>query len=96
LCPLLKPHLYTPAPVPLLVLDPSVHQTTPPFLSGLNLFCHSHLSGTWLWMACGMHISEASCQTSSVEWVCAPYPEIFLVWPKLVNLGLHSCIHISL
>ena len=44
LCPLLKPHLYTPAPVPFLVLFPSVYQTRLPFLSGLNLFCHSHLS----------------------------------------------------
>jgi hypothetical protein len=41
---LLKPHLYTLAPVPILVLDPSVYQTRPPLLSGLNLFCHSHLS----------------------------------------------------
>jgi len=45
LYPLLKPHLYTPALVPLLVLDPFVYQTRLPFLSGLNPFCYSHLSG---------------------------------------------------
>jgi hypothetical protein len=41
--PLLSPiytHLYT---VPSLVLDPSVYQTRPPLLSGINVFCHSCL-----------------------------------------------------
>jgi hypothetical protein len=40
LCPLLEPHLYTPAPLLSLFLDLSVYQTRPPFI-----FCHSHLSG---------------------------------------------------
>ena len=33
LCPLFEPHLYTPTPVSLLVLDLSVYQTRPPLLS---------------------------------------------------------------
>jgi hypothetical protein len=35
LCPLLEPHLYTPSPVSVLFLDPTVYQTRPPLLSGL-------------------------------------------------------------
>ena len=45
LCPLLEPHIYLWAPVPLLVLDPSLYQTRPCLLSQLNPFCHLHFSG---------------------------------------------------
>ena len=40
---LLNLHLYTPAPGPVFVSDPSICKIRPPLLSGLNLFCHSHL-----------------------------------------------------
>ena len=38
-----KPHLYTQAPVPFLVLGLSLYSTRPPVISGLRL--HAHLSG---------------------------------------------------
>ena len=28
-------------------------------------------------LSCGMHISEASCETTFVGWDLAPYPDIF-------------------
>ena len=43
--PLLKPHLYTPAPVPLLILERSVYQTWPHLLFGVNTVWYSHLLG---------------------------------------------------
>ena len=42
-----------------------------------------------------MHISEASCPTPSVGWVHAPYLK-FVVWPELVDLGLHCWLHVCL
>ena len=45
LCPLLEPHLYLWAAVPLLVLDPSAYQTRPCLLSRFNPFCHLRFSG---------------------------------------------------
>ena len=45
------PFILPPVPVPLLVLDPSVHQTRPPLISGLKMLFHSHIPGT-LTVAC--------------------------------------------
>jgi hypothetical protein len=44
LCSLLEPHLYTPTPVPLLVLDLPMYQIRPALLFGLKPFCHSQFS----------------------------------------------------
>ena len=41
----LEPYLFTPAPVPLLVLSLSVYQTRSSLIPGLNPFFHSHFSG---------------------------------------------------
>ena len=90
LCHLLKPHLYTPALMPLSVLDLSIYQTRPPLLSGLSPFCHSHLAGNLtvngLWYAylsiilSDLFYKMGSC---SISWD-------FLVWSILVGLGLHD------
>ena len=80
-CLLLNPHSYTPAVVPLLVLDLSIYQTRP---------CHSHLAGNLtingLWYAClSTILSDLSCKMGSccISWD-------FLVWSKWVDLGLHD------
>ena len=68
----------------------------PPPLFGLNLFSHSHLSGNLivngLWYAnLGSILSGLICRMP-----CAPNSKIFLVWPKLVYLGLHCWVHFIL
>jgi len=59
LCPLLKPHLYTPAPVPFLVLDRLC--TRPGSLFCLGWTCSAiHIcQRTCPYMSCGIHTSEA-------------------------------------
>ena len=85
------PPSWTPVSVPVLVLDPSLYQTRPPLLSGCNPFCHSHLSGN-LWHAyLGSILSNPLC-----NMVLCSISQNFLVWPKLVDVGLHCWIHISL
>jgi hypothetical protein len=85
LCPLLKPDLYTPAPVPLLVLYPPVYQIRPPLLSGLNLFCHSHLSGNLTvnglcYTYLGSILSDTICRVGSCSIdrliVCQSYSDL--------------------
>jgi len=49
LCPLLQPNLYTPSTIAFIGLEPA-YQTRPPWISSLNLFCHS-LDCEWL-VAC--------------------------------------------
>ena len=84
------PLSWAPVSVPVLVLDPSLYQTRPPLLSGCNPFSHSHLSGN-LWCAClGSIPSNPIC-----SMVLCSISQDFLVWPKLVDVGLHCWVHIS-
>jgi hypothetical protein len=62
LCQLLELHLYTPAPVPFIGLDLSVHQTRLPLIFGLILFCQSLLS--WNLTVTGLYtfLSVPTCR----------------------------------
>jgi hypothetical protein len=93
---LLEPHLYTPAPVPLLVLYPSTYQTRHPLLCGLNLFFQSCLSGN-LTMNDLWYTNLRRILSDPIVWMgSCPISRDSLGWPKLVDLGLHCWVHISL
>ena len=50
---------------------------------------------TWLWMASGMHISEATCRPHCRMGLCSISRD-FLVWTKLGDLYFHCWVHTSL
>ena len=67
---LLDLHLYTPAPGPVFVSDPSIYRTRPLLSSRLNLLCHSHLLGnlTIIGLLCvhlGIIMSVPICRMDS-------------------------------
>jgi hypothetical protein len=80
-CPRLKlsfrldPWQYTPAPIPLFVLEPSVYQIRPPFSVVLKPPLSSHFNqGIWSWRVYHRHVSVSFYQTPSVGWV------LFFIW----------------
>jgi hypothetical protein len=69
---------------------------SPSLLPELNPFCHSHLSGSLtvngLWCTyLGIILLDFICKMSlcTISWDV-------LVWPKLVDMHLHSLVYVSL
>jgi hypothetical protein len=98
LCPLFKPHLHTPTPLPLLVLDLSKYQIRPHLLYDLNSFFHTHLSGNLtanvLWYA---YLGTLCSTKNQVAWNFLG-PKLEVMWRtvaiiiQVILLSTYLCI----
>jgi hypothetical protein len=82
--------------VPLVVLESSVNQISPPFCQVKTRLSIHFYQGIWLWRVYHRHVSVSFYQTPSVAEVLFFMSWIMYACPKPMDLGFHWSLQRSL